>query len=609
MKRELLQRYAEALKIEDFKTLKKEVNEIRKAYVSESERVEAERKKEYLAKGEEAMFYSPVKDGEDKEYDVFETNFRQLVKEQEEKEAAERAESIANRTQLIADLQELVKAGDPLGEAFNKYNAIHDKWKAQKHVAGPEGQDLNKDFHHNVDVFFYTVDMTKQMREMDYEKNLVEKKVLIEKIPAVRAVEDIKEREKQLRKLQSDFNSIGPVPFAVKDEVTQTFRTGAQEIYDSIQAFYDERRVELDAKLKEKIAACEEVKALCETYPDSTSGWNTSTDKIIALQKSWGAIGFSSENETIWRVFRSICDQFFNAKREYYNGINEVRDRNADLKRDLISKAEAVKTDTNWKQTSAYLIDLQKSWKEVGSARRGDEQKLWKSFREACNTFFDAKKLHFEGQAGEQKANLELKNALIEKINTLQLSGNTEQDFATLKEMSNEWSGIGFVPMKAKDKTYKAYHTALDSKYDELKVSRDQRMTIQFENRLQNMQSSGNAGAQINDEKRNIRSKIQNIETDIRTYENNMGFFGKSNKSNKPNPLIKEIEQKIKKLRGEASELKKKLYLVQKAEKPKQEAPKQEEQKSQQDEPKLEQGEQKPDQEGQKAEQDEPRAE
>jgi len=564
MKRELLQRYAEALKIEDFKALKKEVNEIRKAYVAESEKVEAERKKEYLAKGEEAMFYSPVKDGEDKEYDVFETNFRQLVKEQEEKEAAERAESIANRTQLIAELQELVKAGDPLGEAFNKYNAIHDKWKAQKYITGPEGHNLNKDFHHHVDVFFYTVDMTKQMREMDYEKNLVEKKALIEKIPAVQAVEDIKERDKQLRQLQSDFNSIGPVPFAVKDEITQTFRSGAQDIYDSIQAFYDERRVELDAKLKEKIAACEEVKGICETLPENIDGWNASTEKIVDIQKNWGAIGYSSENETIWRVFRSICDQFFNSKREFYGGLNEIRERNAELKRDLISKAEAVKDDTNWKQTSAYLIDLQKSWKDVGSARRGEEQKLWKSFRAACNTFFDAKKAHFEGQAGEQKQNLELKNALIEKIKTLELSGNSETDFATLKEMSNEWSQIGFVPIKQKDETYKAYHSALDAKYDELKVDRNKRMQMQFENRLDNFKNSDNPNAAMNDEKRNLRNRIQSIETDIRTYENNMGFFGKSNK---PNPLIKEIEQKIKKLRGEASELKQKLHLVQKVQK------------------------------------------
>lgn len=566
MKRELLQRYAEALKIEDFNAIKKEVSEIRKAFVDESQKLEIAQKKEYLEKGGDPLFYSPVKDGEDKEYDELETKFRLREKAHKEQEAAARAESITVRTQLISELQELVKAGDPLGQAFEKYNAIHDKWKAQKYVSGDEGHKLNKDFHHHVDLFFYTVDMTKQMREMDYEKNLVEKKALIEKIPAIKAVEDIKERDKQLRKLQSDFNSIGPVPFSVKDEITQTFRGGAQEIYDSIQAYYDERRVELDAKLKEKIAACDEVKGICESLPDNIDGWNASTEKIVAIQKNWGAIGYSSENETIWRVFRSICDQFFNSKREFYGGLNEIRERNADLKRDLISKAEAVKDDTNWKQTSAYLIDLQKSWKDIGSARRGEEQKLWKSFRAACNTFFDAKKAHFEGQAGEQKENLELKNALIEKIKTLQLSGNSETDFATLKELSNEWSQIGFVPIKQKDATYKAYHSALDAKYDELKVDRNKRMQMQFENRLDNFKNSDNPNEAINDEKRTLRNRIQSIETDIRTYENNMGFFGKSNK---PNPLIKEIEQKIKKLRGEASELKQKLHLVQKVQKEK----------------------------------------
>lgn len=559
MKTEILQRFAAALELEDFKELQNQVKEVRKEFREAAEQLEGERKKAFLEEGGESQFYIPTKDEDDEKYGELIGQFKEREQTYREEQEKIRLEKTAQKKELLTELTSLVSAGTNLGSAFGSYNTIHDKWKAIGFVDGPEGKELQNSFNYQVDRFFYSVNITREMRDLDFNKNLEVKRGLIAELDNIAAVESIQSREKQLRAIQSKYNSTGPVPLELKDEINGGFRKQAQEIYDSIQAHYDARRAEYQGKLKEKIALCEKINELNTRHPQKVTGWNKMTDEIIATQKEWNGIGYSEENETIWRVFRNSCDAFFAAKRGYFDKLNEERDRNSELKQDLLQKAESVKDDVNWKQTATYLMDLQKSWKEIGPGRRQDEQRLWNSFRGACNHFFDARKSHFAEQDVEHAENLKLKEALIDKIGQTALSGNQQTDFQLLKSFADEWSKIGFVPIKQKDTIYKKYHEALDTKYDQLKIDREQRMAIQFENRIESLKNSDGADHLIKKEKTNIRNKIQYIENDIQTYENNMGFFANSNK---PNPLLKDIEKKIKKLRAEAAELRSKLKML-----------------------------------------------
>ena len=71
-------------------------------------------------------------------------------------------------------------------------------------------------------------------------------------------------------------------------------------------------------------------------------------------------------------------------------------------------------------------------------------------FREACDTFFNNKKLHFKDIDSEQSKNLELKKAIIEEARQFTLSGNAEEDINKLKDFQNRWAEIGFVPLNTK---------------------------------------------------------------------------------------------------------------------------------------------------------------
>jgi outer membrane protein OmpA-like peptidoglycan-associated protein len=66
---------------------------------------------------------------------------------------------------------------------------------------------------------------------------------------------------------------------------------------------------------------------------------------------------------------------------------------NLKKKRQLVEAAEALKSSTDWKETTDKLVELQKQWKAIGPVARKYSDELWKMFTSACDTFFEAKRI------------------------------------------------------------------------------------------------------------------------------------------------------------------------------------------------------------------------
>src|SRR5262249_30328920 len=126
--------------------------------------------------------------------------------------------------------------------------------------------------------------------------------------------------------------------------------------------------------------------------------WNEATDKLIAFQSEWKNVGRTTEkeNEKAWMEFRTVCDEFFEKKKEFFAGLNEKFETVRKIKRELISKAEVLQHSTDWQKTGGDLIKLQEQWKKHPSNGDKEEPKLFARFCKACNTFFDAKKNYYE---------------------------------------------------------------------------------------------------------------------------------------------------------------------------------------------------------------------
>ena len=242
--------------------------------------------------------------------------------------------------------------------------------------------------------------------------------------------------------------TFGPSPRETFQELADTFFGLTRDTFDAVKAYYDDMRAQFEVHKGEKEALIAKLQSLLTEDIDGHKAWQAATQTVVGLQGEWKATGFAGKehNEALWGQFREAADVFFERKQMFYDRVKASSKVSKQKKVKLIEEAQALQNSTDWRATSDAMIRLQKAWKEAGPCAPGDEHKLWKSFREAQDVFFKAKKAQFADRNKEEVANLALKQALLEKIEAFELSDNRGQDLDTLKGFSKEWSAIGFIP-------------------------------------------------------------------------------------------------------------------------------------------------------------------
>ena len=142
-------------------------------------------------------------------------------------------------------------------------------------------------------------------------------------------------------------------------------------------------------------------------------------------------------------------NEFYSKRNSFYKNRKEDNNNNLQYKINLCEKAEDLSTSTNWKETGKQLMNqLQEEWKNSEFVPKNLSDKIWKRFRSACKTFFDARKKHYKLLDKEKEENLKEKITLLKKVEKFNVSDNPKEDIKKLKEFSEKWNSIGFVPKK-----------------------------------------------------------------------------------------------------------------------------------------------------------------
>ena len=450
-----------------------------------------------------------------------------------------------------------------IGSAFASYKEIQEQWKAVGDIPRGNRSEVQAEYSKLLEDFFYNIKIYKELKDHDFHRNFQLKMEIIEKLKTLIEVKNIKDVETQLKAIQNDWEDIGPVPNEKWEEVKDSYWTEVRSSYDRINRFYDDRRVQQQENLKKKEELLVEAKALAEgvTSLEGVKDWDDKTSAILEVQKKWKTVGFGpkKENEVIWKAFRSACDEFFDAKKVFFGKINEGFDGIAKQKQELIDKAIAFKSSTNWKETSNQMIQLQKQWKTLGHAGRKNEQKLWKAFRGACDDFFNSRNDHFSEQDKEYDDNLKAKLDLLKEIDESKLPEDKKEALGLLKDFSSKFNAIGRVPMKSKDSTFKAFKDVMDKHYGALKMDGKEKDAILFQAKIDTVLSSPDASNLFWGMKQDLRKDIDKQNKEINLLENNLGFFANSKGAD---ALKKDVEKKVDRAKERIVEIKQKLKMI-----------------------------------------------
>lgn len=545
---------------EDALAVSREVNELR----SQFEDVVLEEDRQFQVKQLEAQeagetVEERAEDLERKEFYELVSAFRERRNEQQRIKKESEEANLRKKKSLIERLREVIANEENIGAALTAYKEIHDAWKEVGDIPRDKRQDIQSDYSRLLETFFYHIKIYRDLREHDLKRNTQLKQEVIRKIQELQTVSSIKDIEQAIKGLQNEWDEIGPVLNEEWEQLKTLYWDAVKAIYARIQVFYDERRNELTANLEKKKELANQAAELVKNLAiSSTKDWEAITAQLLALQENWKTIGFGpkKENEEIWKAFRASCDEFFAAKKTYFDSLRSQFDEVAQKKQALVEKVEALKTATNWKDTTEKIVAVQKEWKNLGNAGHRFEQRLWKDFRAACDHFFDAKQAFYASQDEELSGNLDLKLQLIERIKTTTLPEDKKEALALLREFAAEFTAIGKVPMKEKDNIYNAYREALNAHYGKLKLEGEEQEKVQFQARLDTLKASPNADKALARERFDLNEKIKQLKADILQYENNLGFFAKSKGAD---ALRKEVEGKIAATNRKIEEIQRKI--------------------------------------------------
>ena len=543
----------------------RDVNELRTRfddYVLEEERKKQVAVLEAKANGESVEYVredDPIRDEFYAVYTVFKEKRTNAVAEKN----AKQADCLRQKKALITRLRSIIENEENIGAAFGAYKEIHESWKQVGDIPREKRDEIQAEYSRLLEDFFYNMKIYRELKDHDLHRNEQVKKELITKIQNLLTIESTKEVEKTIKTLQNEWEGIGPVGRENWEEMKKTYLDSVRSIYERINKYHDERRNMLHDNIEKKQILLEKLKTVVLDFSNlnTTKLWEEKTQEVFDIQNVWKQIGFGpkKENEEIWTLFRAECDAFFAAKKEFFDGLRSEFDALAEAKQKLIDQANALKTSTDWKNSGEKLIQLQKKWRSIGNAGQRNEQRLWKEFRTACDTFFNAKTAHFAELDKLNESNLTAKQELIAKIEGYVITEDKKQAISDLKGFANEFNLIGHVPVANKDIIYNAYKSTLDKLYNSLKLEGQEKEQVMFQARLDTFQASPNAAKLLDKEKMDLRRQIDTIKQDISQYENNLGFFANSKGAN---ALKEEVEKKIEYSKRKIEEISRKIKMI-----------------------------------------------
>ena len=439
----------------------------------------------------------------------------------------EREDNLAKKEAVIADLKALLEKQEDVNATFPEFREIQNRWRTIGPVPAQSYRNINETYQLYVEQFYDMVKINRELRDLDFKKNLEAKEQFCEFAEKLAENPNVVEAFRELQKLHEQWKEFGPVAKEYRDQIWDRFKAATAVINKKYQAFFEGIKEQQAENLVKKTALCEKVEEIAEREVTNSNEWNAFSKEIEDIQKEWKTIGFASkkENQKIYDRFRAACDKFYARKRDFYSEYKDSINTNLERKISLCEAAEALKSSTEWKKATDQFISLQKQWKEIGAVPRKKSEQLWKRFRAACDEFFAERDKHAKPE-NDFYGNLKAKQRLIEEIKAYELK-NDESDAAVMQDFQRRWQEIGFVPFKEKDNIAQAYKEALNAKFP-------------HNGRGNNRRARG--GKPALSEKDRLIQKYHQLEQDIVTYENNIGFFSMSKNSA---PLVKQMEERI----------------------------------------------------------------
>ncbi|MDE6632662.1 MAG: DUF349 domain-containing protein, partial [Muribaculaceae bacterium] len=435
-----------------------------------------------------------------------------------------REANLVEKQAILNSIKEIASDIDNVNVNFQKFQDLQKQFKEKADLPDTAVTALWKEFQTSVELFYDQLKMNKELRDLDFKKNLEAKRQLVDQAKALADNPDVVDAINKLMILHNEWRETGPVAKEYREPLWEEFRDASSVVRKRHQEYFEGRKANEAANEEAKLKLCEEVETIMVALPESFNAWDEATKKVIDLQARWKETGFASRknNAALYNRFRNACDIFFKAKADFFHKIKDEYNDNLKKKTELCEKAEALASQEKISAAVAEVQKLRDEWKTIGSAGRRHSDQIWNRFTAACNAVFDRRKAETGDRRKEENVNLEAKRNVIAQLKELDIEMDRKQLLPLVRELQEKWNAIGHVPFKLKDQLRTEYREICDKIYNSLDSRESRNNMRRFEQKMEDIKDDS---TKVKREKDYLLRQLEAKRNDLKTYQNNMGFF------------------------------------------------------------------------------------
>jgi hypothetical protein len=221
-------------------------------------------------------------------------------------------EELIARTEALRTKYGLDAEGGPTPEnvekAARELHEVQERWKQVAEAPRAQAQALWHRYRQAADPIQAKAREVFAHRAEERTTNLQQKLALIERAEALADSTDWIKTSEELKKLQAEWQKIGPVPRQDTKTTWKRFRDACDKFFTRRNADLAERKETWAANLARKEALCARAEELA-----GSREWDRAAGEIRRMQAEWKTIGpvRRSKSDAIWARFRTACDTFF----------------------------------------------------------------------------------------------------------------------------------------------------------------------------------------------------------------------------------------------------------------------------------------------------------
>ncbi|WP_085768120.1 DUF349 domain-containing protein [Nonlabens spongiae] len=490
-----------------------------------------------------------------KEFNDLHRLYRKQKGEYQREKRKQEEKNLEVKREVIEKMKALIDEEENIGTTFKKFHELQDIWKATGNIPHDAYNITWEDYRLAVQNFYDYIDLSKELRDKDFERNLEFKKKIIARAVELNDEENIHKALRELQELHRMWKEdAGPVARELRDPIWDEFSAATKAIHDRRQAYYEEREKEAEKNqtIKENIVA--EIKKITAAGANSHKEWQERLEEINVLKELFQKTGRAPKavNNEIWEGYRNATRDFNRAKNNFYKEIKKEQQKNLEAKMKLVEIAEEHQDSENFAEGLEIMKRIQAEWKTIGHVPRKDSDKIWKRFKKACNAFFDKKSAQRNKDSKEETANYEAKLKIYDKLKTLIPDGDQDAMKESIENVMEEWNKVGRVPY-SKRQIQDKFEKLVKAKFKAAGLSEEDAEMMKYQNKLNRLEDGSERD--FKNERFYLKKRREEIKNEMIQLENNLQFI---NAKDDKNPFLVQQRKNIANLEKELSVIKEK---------------------------------------------------